>query len=52
MWKKWAFFAFCGIAGIAFVINLVIRGGFSSILGLLGPIILYLIMRPKWDLFE
>ena len=53
MWKKWAFFAFCGVAGIAFIINLVIGIGIvSAILGLLAPIILYLIMRPKWDLFE
>ncbi len=52
-WKKWAFFAFCGMAGIAFIINLGIGTGIvSAIFGLFGPIILYLIMRPKWDLFE
>lgn len=52
MWKKWAFFAFCGTAAIAFLINLVIGMGFSSILGLLGPVILYLILRSKWDMLE
>jgi len=52
MWKKWAFFAFCGSAGIIFVINLIIGMGFSSILGLGGPIILYLILRSKWKLLE
>jgi len=53
MWKKWAFFGFCGSAGIIFVINLIIGIGFvSALLGLIGPVILYLIMRPKWDLFE
>lgn len=50
LWKKWAFFAYCGMAGIAFVINLAIGIGLSSILGLVGPIILYLILRPKWNL--
>lgn len=53
MWKKWAFFAFCGVAGITFMIKLVIgRGIVEAILGLLFPIILYLIMRSKWDFFK
>lgn len=51
MWKKWAFFAFCGSAIIVFVMNLITGIGFSAILGLLGPLILYLILRHKWDLF-
>jgi len=53
MWKKWAFFALCGMAGIAFVINLVSGMGIvPSILGLAGVVILYLILRSKWDLLE
>ena len=52
MWKKWAFFALCGSAGIAFILNLVIGVGLFSILGLLGPAVLYLILRPKWTLLE
>ncbi len=53
MWKRWAFFAFCGSAGIVFIINLVIEIGIvSALLGLIGPVILYLIMRSKWNLFE
>lgn len=53
MWKKWAFFAFCGIAGIAFILNLIIGLGIvASIFGLAGPVILYLILRPKWSLLE
>ncbi len=51
-WKKWAFFAFCGNAVIAFVINLSIGAGFVSISGFLGILILYLILRPKWSLLE
>ena len=53
MWKRWAFFAFCGSAVVAFIINLTIGLGlFVGIMGLGGPVILYLIMRSKWDLFE
>lgn len=52
MWKKWAFFAFCGTAGIALVINIVIGMGIASILGLLGPVILYLLLRSKWNYLE
>jgi len=53
MWKKWAFFAFCGSAGIIFVINVVIGIGIvSTLLGLIGPVILYLILRSKWNLLE
>ena len=52
MWKKWAFFALCGSAGIAFIINLVIGVGPFSIVGLLGPAVLYLILRSKWNLLE
>jgi hypothetical protein len=52
-WKRWAFFAICGMAGIVFIINLLIGVNiFSSIFGLSGPIILYLIMRSRWNLFE
>ena len=51
-WKKWAFFAFCGSAVIAFIMNLAIGLGIFAIFGLAGLVILYLIMRPKWDLFE
>lgn len=53
MWKRWAFFAFCGIVVIVFGINIGIGLGIiSSLSGFIGPIILYLIMKPKWDLFE
>lgn len=53
MWKKWAFFAFCGSVGIIFIINIITDTGvFSSLSGLLGPLVLYLILKPKWDLLE
>lgn len=52
MWKRWAFFAFCGVGGITFTIKLVNGQIVSAIIGLLFPIILYLIMRSKWNLFK
>jgi hypothetical protein len=53
MWKKWPFYAFCGSAVIAFIMNLAIGLGIvSAVLGLAGPIILYLSMKSRWDLFE
>lgn len=58
MWKKWAFFAYCGVAGIIVIMDFVFSSYgifellFSSALELGFPIVLYLIMRPKWNLFE
>jgi len=52
MWKKWAFFALCGIAGTAFIINIIYMGIATALLGVLGIIILYLILIPKWNLLE
>ena len=52
-WKRWAFYGFCANAGIAFVINLTIGTEFVwALVGLAGPVILYLLMRPQWELFE
>jgi len=52
-WKKWPFFAFCGITIVAFIMNLVIGLGiFAAISGLIGPIILYFSMKSRWNLFE
>ncbi len=52
-WKKWAFFAICASAAIIFIMNISVGiKTTAAIAGLLGPVILYLIMRPKWNLFE
>ena len=52
-WKKWALFAICASAAIIFIMNIAVGiKTTTAIAGLLGPIILYLIMRPKWKLFE
>ncbi len=52
-WKKWGFFAICASAAIIFIMNIAVGiGTITAITGLLGPVILYLIMKPKWNLFE
>lgn len=52
-WKKAGFYGFCGVAAIALIVNAtVLNAGVFSIIGLFGPVILYLVMRPKWNLFE
>lgn len=56
-WKKWAFFAICGTGIISMVINISIKMNIANIVrSIFSPIIsigiLYLIMRPKWNLFE
>jgi len=53
-WKKWAFFALCGVAIIAFMVDLfVLNLGFiSSSFGLIEISILHLFLKPKWDLLE
>jgi hypothetical protein len=52
MWKKWPFFALCGMASIALIMNLAIGQGIFTIFGLAGPIILYFSMKPRWNSFE
>ena len=49
-WKKWAFYANCAVAVIATIINVMLVPGISSYGALLSPVILYLLIRPKWNL--
>jgi len=52
-WKRWAFYAFCGTTLVGFIMNLAIGLGIAAaIFGLIGPMILYAIMSPQWDLFK
>jgi len=51
-WKKWPFYALCGTALVAFIMNMAIGLGIFTLFGLLGPLILYFSMKPQWKLFE
>ncbi|MBT4857393.1 hypothetical protein HON52_04385 [Candidatus Uhrbacteria bacterium] len=51
--KVSGFYAIVFVAAIAFVINLVIGIDIvRSLLGFVGPAILYFLMKPRWSLFE
>ena len=52
LWKKWAFFALCGSAGTALVINLLVGVGAFAFVGLGGVVIFYLRTRSKWSLLS
>ncbi len=53
LWKKWPFFAICGATILVSIIDLVIGFGvFAALFGLIGPLILYLSMKSRWNLFE
>ena len=45
-WKKWAFYAFCVVAGVMFVVNISIGVSlFGSVVGLIGPAALYGVLQ-------
>lgn len=52
LWKKWAFFALCVSAAIALAVNLYVGVGAFAFLGLAGAVISYILLRPKWALFD
>ena len=52
-WKRWAFFAILGVSIAGFVLN--IFSGISiivNILGFIGPLLLYLVLKTKWEYFD
>jgi len=54
MWKKRAFYGMCAIAVLVFLVNfLVLDHGLAwGILDLLGLTATYLLMKPKWKMFN
>jgi hypothetical protein len=52
-WKKKAFWGFAIVVAVIFILNIaILRSGTASLAGLLGLVILYLLLRPKWRLLE
>ncbi|MBS3099275.1 hypothetical protein J4462_03625 [Candidatus Pacearchaeota archaeon] len=51
-WKLWAFWGFTIVAIMNVIVSLIYGYGTGSLFYLLGPIVLWLIMRPKWELFD
>ena len=52
LWKKWAFFGLCESAAAALVLNLYGGVGLIAFEGLAGVAITFLVLRPKWNLFD
>jgi hypothetical protein len=51
-WKKWGVYGFLGISILAFIANLQMGVAvFQLAFGLVGPIILFLLVRPRWSHF-
>ena len=51
-WKKWGVYGFYIMTGMSFVINIYIDVGLvSSLLGLLGAVLVYLLTRSRWQYF-
>lgn len=52
LWQKWAFYTICALAVFIFIFNLFLGVNVTSaLMGLIGPIILYFLMKPQWKLF-
>lgn len=51
--KKWGFYGFGAVSVIAFVVN-IISGTpvYSALIGLVGIVILYFLVRPIWSQME
>ncbi len=51
-WKKLGFYIAIGIAAISFIVNAAYLGIVNAILGLIGIVILYILIRGKLGQFE
>lgn len=50
-WRKWAFFGFCGSVAAALLVSALIGTELRIlVLGTLGPVVLYVLLRPQWHL--
>ena len=52
-WKKWGVYGFLGMSILAFVANVLMGTPvLNTAFGLLGPVILWLLIRPRWTDFS
>ena len=51
-WKRWGFYGFVVTTVVSMGVNVILGLGLYSFLGLLGPLILFALLQPKWNLFE
>lgn len=52
-WRKWGFYVLLTSSLVAFTMNVAILGlKFEFIAGLLGIVLIYILLRPKWSMLE
>ena len=51
-WKKWAFYGFCGVSFLMFVLGLVLGLGVQAFALLSGPILLFWLVMAHWKEFD
>ena len=52
-WKKWGFYALCATAAAIFIMNISIGiDMITAVFGFSSVFLLYLILRPKWNLLD
>ncbi len=51
-WRKWGFYTLCVSSAVGFIANLLIGVGVFAVIGFLGIIVLYFILRPQWSLLR
>jgi hypothetical protein len=47
-WRRWGVYGFIATAVPVFAVNVAYVGVLPALLGLLGPVILVLLVRPRW----
>lgn len=53
MWKRWGFYGYLAVTVLSFALNVYIGQNIvSSLMGFIGVITLYLLMRPVWNQME
>ena len=51
-WKRWGVYGYAIAIGLSILINLFIGAYLYAVVGLIGPVIFYFLIRPVWDQME
>jgi hypothetical protein len=52
MWKRWGVYGLFVSAALVFVLNTFIVGILPALVGIIGPVILFFLIRPVWSQLE
>jgi uncharacterized membrane protein (DUF2068 family) len=51
-WQRWGAYGFIASGLVAFLFNVSYLGALPAVLGLIGPVILVLLVRPHWSVMQ